>query len=287
VSVAGKRVVITGATSGIGLAASRQLAQLGADLTIVGRSDERARRASETISRPVDILLADFSSQRSVRQLADQLLARYERIDVLVNNAGAIYATRQLSKDGIELTWAVNHLAPFLLTSLLLQRLKDSAPARIITTASGAHYRAHIPFDDLQAERAYTSMGYGRYGETKLANILFTRELARRIAGSGVTANCFHPGFVGTGFGHNNGWMMRAGMSIGRLFARTPEKGAETLVWLADSPDVNDTSGGYFVDKRERQPSQAARDDAAASRLWELSEQQVALRSAAEKSQPR
>jgi len=205
------------------------------------------------------------------------MLARYQRIDVLVNNAGAMYATRQLSEDGIELTWAVNHLAPFLLTNLLLERLKDSAPARIITTASGAHYRAHIPFDDLQAEHSYTTMGFSRYGETKLANILFTRELARRLAGTGVTANCFHPGFVGTGFAHNNGWLMTVGMTIGRLFARSPEKGAETLVWLADSPHVSATTGAYFVDKRERRPSHAARDDEAARRLWDISEQQVAL----------
>ena len=276
-SVAGKRVVITGATSGIGLAAARKLAQLGAELTLVGRSEERAVRAAQTIARPVDILLADFSSQRSVRLLADQLLTRDQPIDVLVNNAGAIFATRQLSEDGIELTWAVNHLGPFLLTTLLIERLKESAAARIITTASGAHYRAQIPFDDLQAERSYATLGFGRYGETKLANILFTRELARRLAGTGVTANCFHPGFVGTGFAHNNGWMMSVGMTIGRLFARTPEKGAETLVWLADSPDVSSTTGAYFVDMRERRPSHAARDDAAARRLWELSEQQVAL----------
>jgi NAD(P)-dependent dehydrogenase (short-subunit alcohol dehydrogenase family) len=277
VSIAGKRVVITGATSGIGLAAARELAALGAQLTVVGRSEERAQRAAESIGRQVDILLADFSSQRSVRHLAEQLLARYERIDVLANNAGAIYATRQVSVDGIELTWAVNHLAPFLLTTMLLQRLKDSAPARIITTSSGAHYRAQIRFDDLQAERSYTTMGFGRYGETKLANILFTRELARRLAGTGVTANCFHPGFVGTGFNHNNGWLMGVGMTIGRMFARSPEKGAETLVWLADSADVSETSGGYFMDRRERRPSQAARDDAAARRLWEISEQQVAV----------
>ena len=276
-SVAGKRVVITGATGGIGLAAARQLAQLDAQLTIVGRSHDRAQHAAQAIGRPVDILLADFASQRSVRQLAEQLLSRYQEIHVLVNNAGAIYATRQLSEDGIELTWAVNHLAPFLLTTLLIERLKESAPARIITTASGAHYRAHIPFDDLQGERSYTTMGFGRYGETKLANILFTRELARRLHGTGVTANCFHPGFVGTGFNHNNGWLMSVGMRIGRLFARSPERGAETLVWLADSPDVSQTSGAYFMDKRERRPSHAARDDDAARRLWAVSEQQVAL----------
>jgi NAD(P)-dependent dehydrogenase (short-subunit alcohol dehydrogenase family) len=277
VSAAGKRVIITGATGGIGLAAARQLARLGAQLTMVGRSQERAERAAQSIGGPVDILLADFASLASVRHLAQEILTRYPEIHVLVNNAGAMYATRQLSEDGIELTWAVNHLAPFLLTTLLLDRLKSSAPARIITTASAAHARAHIPFDDLQAERSYTTMGFGRYGETKLANILFTRELARRLAGTGVTANCFHPGFVGSGFAHNNGWLMGFAMTIGRLFARSPEKGAETLVWLADSADVNQVSGGYFVDERERRPAPAARDDAAARRLWEISEQQVSL----------
>ncbi len=276
-SVAGKRVVITGATGGLGLAAARQLARLGAELTIVGRSEQRAQQAAQSIGRPIDVLLADFASLRSVRRLADDLLSRYEHIHVLVNNAGAIYATRQLSEDGIELTWAVNHLAAFLLTNLLVERLKDSAPARIITTASGAHYRAQIPFDDLQAEHSYPTMGFRRYGETKLANILFTRELAHRLAGTGVTANCFHPGFVGTGFNRNNGWLMGVAMAAGRLFARSPEKGAETLVWLADSPEVETTSGAYFMDRRERRPSHAARDDAAARRLWQVSEQQVAL----------
>jgi NAD(P)-dependent dehydrogenase (short-subunit alcohol dehydrogenase family) len=275
--VAGKRVIITGATSGIGLAAARELARRGAELTLVARSEERSRHAVDRIARPVDVLLADLASQASVRRLAEQILERYARVQVLINNAGAIYAPRRMSEDGVELTWAVNHLAPFLLTTLLLDRIKNSAPARIITTASAAHYRAQIPFDDLQGERVYSGMGFGRYGETKLANILFTRELARQLDGTGVTANCFHPGFVGTGFNHNNGLLMRAGMTIARLFARSPEKGAETLVWLADSSEVSTVSGAYFMDKRERRPSQAARDDAAARRLWTVSEQQVAL----------
>jgi NAD(P)-dependent dehydrogenase (short-subunit alcohol dehydrogenase family) len=275
--VAGKRVIITGATSGIGLAAARELARRGAELTLVARSEERSRQAVDSIARPVDVLLADLASQASVRRLAEHILDRYARVQVLINNAGAIYATRRMSEDGVELTWAVNHLAPFLLTTLLLDRIKNSAPARIVTTASAAHYRAQMPFDDMQGERVYSGMGFGRYGETKLANILFTRELARQLEGTGVTANCFHPGFVGTGFNHNNGLLMRAGMTIARLFARSPEKGAETLVWLADSSEVGTLSGAYFMDKHERRPSQAARDDAAARRLWAVSEQQVAL----------
>lgn len=276
--VSGKRVILTGGTSGIGLAAGQALARLGAELTIVARSEERARLAVQTIAAPgqTDILLADLSSQRSVRQLADTILERYPRVDVLINNAGAVYDKRQLSEDGIELTWAVNHLAPFLLTTLLLPRLIESAPARVITTSSGAHMGAHIPFNDLNAERGYRAMGYRRYGETKLANILFTRELARRLVGTGVTANCFHPGFVASGFALNSGPLMRAGMFIARRFARRPEQGAETLVWLADSPSVSNVSGAYFVDKHEARPSAAARDDDAARRLWSVSEQQVA-----------
>ena len=274
--VAGKRVVITGATGGIGLAATQRLVELGAHVNIIGRSAERAERVVASLPRPVDVLLADLASQTSVRRLADQILARYPRVDVLVNNAGAIYSSRQLSEDGIELTWAVNHLAPFLLTNLVLQRLIDSAPARIITTSSAAHSGAAIPFDDLRGDRSYSTMGFGRYGETKLANILFTRALARRLEGTRVTANCFHPGFVGSGFNFNNGLVMRLGMAVAHFFARSPRQGADTLVWLADSPEVSDTSGGYFMDRRERRPSAAAQDPDAAERLWRVSEEQTA-----------
>jgi NAD(P)-dependent dehydrogenase (short-subunit alcohol dehydrogenase family) len=222
----------------------------------------------------VATFIADLSSQASVRRLAAEVLARYPKLDVLVNNAGAMYGTRQLTKDGIELTWAVNHLAPFLLSKLLLHRLKESAPARIITTASQAHQGAHIPFDDLNAERSYR--GFGRYCETKLANILFTTELARRVAGTGVTANCFHPGLVATGFNRNNGLLMDLGMTILRPASRSPEKGAETLVWLATSPDVANVSGVYFFDQEQRPPSPAAQDTETAGRLWEISERQCA-----------
>jgi NAD(P)-dependent dehydrogenase (short-subunit alcohol dehydrogenase family) len=174
--------------------------------------------------------------------------------------------------------WAapsVNHLAPFLLSKLLLHRLKESAPARIITTASQAHQGAHIPFDDLNAERSYR--GFGRYCETKLANILFTTELARRLDGTGVTANCFHPGLVATGFNRNNGLLMDLGMTILRPVSRSPEKGAETLVWLATSPDVANVSGGYFSDQEQKPPSPEAQDTETARRLWEISEWQCAV----------
>jgi retinol dehydrogenase-14 len=278
--VVGKRVLLTGATGGIGLAAARRLAAMGAELTLVGRSASRARQAVAAIGRPVDVLLADLSSQASVRQLAADVLTRYDRLDVLINNAGAIYRSRRLSVDGLELTWAVNHLAPFLLTSLLVERLISSAPARIITTSSAAHAGARIPYDDLQAEHSYARFGYTRYGQTKLANILFTVELARRLSGTGVTANCFHPGFVATAFNRNNGPLMRLGMLLATPFARRPDQGADTLVWLATSPQVNGVSGTYFVDRRPVQPSQAAQDVASAARLWQISEHQIAVSTA-------
>jgi NAD(P)-dependent dehydrogenase (short-subunit alcohol dehydrogenase family) len=273
-------VIITGATRGIGLAAAVELARRGALLSLVARSEARAADAVRQIhaaasGASVDVLVADLASQASIRQLAVDAQARYPRIQVLINNAGAIYARRQLSPDGIELTWAVNHIAPFLLTTLLVDRLKASAPARIITTSSDAHEGARIPFDDLNAERSWGGFGFPRYGQTKLANILFTVELARRLDGTGVTANSFHPGFVATGFNRNNGILMRIGMAISRPFARSASKGAETLVWLADSEAAGETSGGYFFDERLVTPSAAAQDREAARRLWEVSEAQI------------
>ncbi|HVC23119.1 MAG TPA: SDR family oxidoreductase [Candidatus Dormibacteraeota bacterium] len=281
--VAGKRVVLTGATAGIGLATAKELARRGAHLSIVARSETRAAAAvtmiqSATASSPeVDVLHADLSSQTSIRQLATDILAHYPQVDVLINNAGAVHSSRQLTEDGLELTWAVNHLAPFLLTNLLLGRLCANAPARIVTTSSAAHRGARIPFDDINAERGYATFGFARYGQTKLANILFTSELARRLRGSRVTANCFHPGFVASGFNRNNGGLMGLAMSVARPFARTPERGAETLVWLVDSPDVSSQTGGYFTDRRRVLPSGAAQDDEAARKLWRLSAEQVGI----------
>src|SRR5262245_6603566 len=280
-AVNGKQILITGATQGIGLAAAEALAALGANLAIVGRSRSRTRVAAARISTAakggatVATFVSDLSSQACVRRLAADVQARYPRLDVLVNNAGAVYGERQLTTDGIELTWAVNHLAPFLLTTLLLDQLMESAPARIITTASEAHREAHIPFSDFSAERSYRS--FGRYGETKLANILFTSELARRLEGTGVTANCFHPGLVATGFNRNNGLLMKLGMTILGPLSRSPQKGADTLVWLATSPDVTNVSGGYFFDQQQRPPSPAAEDSETAGRLWEISQRQCAV----------
>jgi NAD(P)-dependent dehydrogenase (short-subunit alcohol dehydrogenase family) len=280
-SAAGRRVLLTGATDGIGLAAAEALAARGSQLAIVARDEAKAARAVARIEAAggagtsVDVLMANLTSQASVRDLAAQVLARYPRLDVLVNNAGAVFGTRQLTVDGIERTWALNHLAPFLLTSLLLERLRQSAPARVVTTSSDAHKPARIPFDDLGAERSYRGRGFSRYGETKLANILFTAELARRTAGTGVTAFCFHPGVVASGFNRNNGSLMRSAMTIIRPFARTPARGADTLVWLVDSAAVAEQSGGYFVDRRRTTPSRAAQDLQVARRLWEVSEAQT------------
>jgi NAD(P)-dependent dehydrogenase (short-subunit alcohol dehydrogenase family) len=274
-----KRVLITGATRGIGLAAAQALAARGAQLAIVARDDARAaeavRKIEEEGGSKIDVLHADLSSQTSVRALAREALERYPRIDILVNNAGAMFMTRTLTIDGIERTWALNHLAPFLLTTLLLDRLKASAPARIITTSSDAHKGKLIPFDDLNAERSWGGRGFTRYGETKLANIMFTRELARRLEGTGVNAYCFHPGLVATGFNRNNGALMSAAMVIIAPFSRSPRKAAQTLVWLADSPEVSTQSGGYYEDQALAVSSRQAQDPTLARRLWEVSEEQV------------
>jgi NAD(P)-dependent dehydrogenase (short-subunit alcohol dehydrogenase family) len=277
--VAGKQVLITGATGGIGLAAAVELGRRRARLALVARDAARAAEAvakikAATPGATVDVLEADLAAQASVRKLAAEALDRYPQLDILVNNAGAIFRQRELTGDGVEQTWAVNHLAPFLLTELLGDRLKQSAPARVITTSSDAHQGGHIPFDDLAAERSYGLQGFERYGQTKLANILFTRELARRLEGSGVSAYCFHPGLVNTGFNHNNGLLMSIGMAIVAPFSRTPEKGADTLVWLADSPAAG-PSGAYFVDRKPATPTAAGQDDAVARRLWEVSEKQT------------
>jgi retinol dehydrogenase 12 len=282
--VNGKVCVITGGTDGIGKAAAQGLAVQGARLLVQGRDpDKGARAVAELKSRSgnsaIEFLQADFSSLEEVRRLAADVLARTPRIDVLVNNAGAIFVKRALSKDGYEKTFAVNHLAPFLLTHLLLDTLKASAPSRIVTTASNAHRRAKLAFDDLQLARKYSPMG--AYGMSKLANILFTRALAKRLQDTGVTATCLHPGFVRTNFGGNNAadispFLGRLFLFISR-FARTPEKGAETVIFLASSPEAEGVSGGYYHDCKPIRPTPAGEDDNAAERLWQVSEQLVGI----------
>jgi NAD(P)-dependent dehydrogenase (short-subunit alcohol dehydrogenase family) len=276
--------VITGGTDGIGKAAAYGLAIQGARLLVHGRdSDKGARAVTELKTRSgnpaIEFLPADFSSLADVRRLAAEVMERTPRIDVLVNNAGSIYVKRTLSKDGYEMTLAVNHLAPFLLTHLLLDTLKSGTSSRIVTTASNAHLRAKISFDDLQMTRKYSPMG--AYGISKLANILFTRALAKRLQGSAVTATCVHPGFVRTNFGANNDkdvppLIKHIYFFIAR-FARSPEKGAETVVYLASSPQVQGESGGYYFDCKPTPTSPAAQDDVAAERLWHVSEQLVGI----------
>jgi len=277
-----KTIVITGGTNGIGLAAAEALAAHGETVVIVGRSHTRTRAAAARVGAVaekgaiVDTLVADLSSRAGVRRLAQDIRDRYPALDVLVNNAGAMYTRRQLTEDGIELTWAVNHLAAFLLTTLLLDRLQAAPGARVVTTASDAHIGAQIPFDDLNAERGYR--GFRRYKESKLANILFTKELARRLQGSGTAAYCFHPGLVATGINRNNGILMSVATALLMSVARRPEQGAQTLVWLATAPDRDLVSGAYYVDMEIRPPSAGAQDMTAARRLWEVSEAQCARR---------
>lgn len=276
----GKICLVTGATNGIGKETALALAHMGATVVIVGRSApktaqtvEEIRAASENSN--VDSLLADLSSQHEVRRLAREFKSKYAQLHVLINNAGGFYMKRELSVDGIEMTFALNHLAYFLLTNLLLDVLKASAPARIINVASGAHAAGKIEFDNLQGERRYTPKAYNN---SKLANILFTRELARRLEGSGVTANALHPGFVATGFAKNNGRLIAALMSIfAPLVGRSPAKGAETSIYLASSPDVADISGEYFYDSRVVSPAPQATDHEVARRLWDVSAEMVRL----------
>ncbi len=275
--MSGKTCVVTGATSGIGEVAALELARRGATVVIVGRNAEKCattvdRLRRETGNEAVESLVADLSVQADIRRLAQDIQERFDRLDVLLNNAGAMFPKRRESADGIEMTLALNHLGYFLLTLELLERLKASAPSRVVNVASDAHRMVRgIDFDDLQARRSYR--GFRLYGQSKLANILFTRELARRLEGTGVTANALHPGFVATNFMAGEGLANMAMRGLARVLALSPEKGAETSTYLATSPDVEGVSGRYFVQCKPAEPTSAGRDDEAARRLWEVSEQ--------------
>jgi NAD(P)-dependent dehydrogenase (short-subunit alcohol dehydrogenase family) len=278
----GRTVVITGANSGVGKATAVALAAAGARTVITARHEGRGREARDDIRRAsgseeVDLVVFDLADLASVRAGAGQLLEAYPRIHVLVNNAGLVLSHRTETKDGFEATFGTNHLGPFLLTNLLTERLKASAPARVVTVASTAHQSARrgLDFDDLQSEKRYAGMR--AYGRSKLANILFTNELARRLAGSGVTANSLHPGTVATGFARDEdaSGLLAFGVKVIKPFILTPEKGARTSVYLASSPKVVEITGQYFVKCKPRAPSAAARDEAAATLLWSVSEELV------------
>ncbi|MBS4196219.1 SDR family oxidoreductase [Lederbergia citri] len=291
-NIRGKYVVITGATSGIGLAAAKILANRGANLGIIARNEAKANEVVKQIKGStkekivIDVFLADMSSQQSIRKVATEILSNCPRVDVLINNAGALFENHQVTDDGQEMTWAVNHLGPFLLTTLLLERLKESAPARIITTSSHGHKMARkgIDFNDLQAEQLYKPMKklMGgptlRYGQSKLANIFFTSELGQQLKGTGVTTYCFDPGLVDTNFNQNNGKMARLTMAVMRMFSRTPEKGAETMVWLAETEEVSHQTGFYYAEKKIESPTEIAKDRNIAKRLWEISERQTLIK---------
>lgn len=279
-TLTGKVCVITGASSGIGKATAAGLSRLGATVVMVCRDRARGEAAQKEVQQQrgasaVDLVLADLCSLQSVRQLAAELKERYPHIHVLINNAGALNPTRRLTVDGLEQTFAVNHLAGFLLTHLLLDVLKKSAPARIINVSSGAHQMGAIDFDDLQAEKRYTQLK--AYSQSKLANVLFTTELAKRLSGTGVTVNAVHPGSVNTHFGKEAKGLFGVLVKLLRPIMRSPEKGAETSIYLASSPELDAVTGRYFVDRQATSTARQAQDAAAAQRLWQASEKLVGL----------
>jgi len=276
--LSGKTVLITGATNGIGEAATLELAKRAAHVVIVGRNQAKTQHVLQQIkdasgNPAVDSLLADLSSIAQVRQLAQAFRQNHSHLHVLINNAGGIFASRMVTAEGYERTFALNHLSYFLLTNLLLDMLKQDAPARIINVASRAHEGSELNFDDLQNERTYPFGGYRAYGQSKLANIFFTYELARRLANTGITVNGVHPGTVATGFGMNNGGAMKLGMQIFHQFALTPMQGADTVVYLASSPDVEGINGKYWTLRKQVQSSPESYDEVAQKRLWMLSAQ--------------
>jgi NAD(P)-dependent dehydrogenase (short-subunit alcohol dehydrogenase family) len=278
----GKVVVITGGNTGIGQATATALAALGATVVITSRVPSRGEAALKEIrsgsgNEHVEMMELDLADFASIRAFAAAVLERYDRIDVLVLNAGLVLGHRTETTEGFENTFGVNHLGHFLLTQLLLERLEASAPSRVVVLASDAHRMAirGLNFDDLQSTRHYRA--FDAYAKSKLANVLFTRELARRLEGTGVTANCAHPGYVNSHFGRDGDYGFEGFQQLGaRLFAISPEEGARTSVHLASAPELTTATGGYYAKSKLRNPSKAARDDAAAGRLWEESERLVA-----------
>jgi retinol dehydrogenase 14 len=278
--MAGRTVLVTGGTAGIGRATALGLAAMGAHVAITGRDHGRTEGAAGEIRAAgggqVDGFVADLSAQSEVRRLAEEVLQSLSRIDVLINNVGGYWNTRHVTADGLERTFAVNHLAPFLLTNLLLDRLKHSAPARVITVSSHAHADGQIDFDDLQGERSYS--GARAYNQSKLANVLFTYELARKLQGTSVTANALHPGVVSTSFGAEDpSGVQRLFVPFMRPFMKTPAQGAATSIHLASTPDLQQVTGGYFATSKAKKSSPRSYDQAIAARLWQVSADLVGL----------
>src|SRR5512136_160405 len=272
--------LITGGTNGIGKSTAQGLARMGATVVIVGRNAQKTSQVVEEIraasgNHTVDSLLADLSSQQEVRRLASDFKSKYPQLHVLLNNAGGTFTTRQLSVDGIEMTFALNYLAYFLLTNLLLDTLRASTPARIINTSSRSHARAQINFDDLQSRSSYR--GLRAYAQSKLAIVLFTYELARRLEGTGVTVNALHPGTVATNFAKENPGALSLSMRLFRPAFLSPERGAQTSIYLATSPEVEGVTGKYFVKQKAIPSSPASYDTATASRLWQVSVEMTRL----------
>jgi NAD(P)-dependent dehydrogenase (short-subunit alcohol dehydrogenase family) len=282
----GKTILISGATNGIGKQSALELAKMGAQIVIIGRNKAKTEETLREIqsssgNKDVHALIADLSSMAEVRRVADDFKKQYARLDVLLNNAGGFFSERQESVDGYEMTFALNHLSYFLLTHLLLDRLKANAPSRIVSVSSEAHMMSPLNFDDLQSKQSYGMAGFRPYGQSKLMNVMFTYELARRLAGTGVTANALHPGAVNTGFGKNNRGLMNVAMKIFTFFAIKVEDGAKTSVYLASSPEVEGVTGKYFDKCKQKQSSQVSYDEAAQKRLWEISEQLTGIASPA------
>jgi NAD(P)-dependent dehydrogenase (short-subunit alcohol dehydrogenase family) len=289
----GKVVVITGATSGIGLVAAEALAGMGARIVQVARDRSRGQAAMKRLAEIApevahSIYYADLAQLGEMKRVGSEIAVAEPRIDVLINNAGAVFGTRQLTPDGLERTFALNYMAYFVLAEALHSRLIASAPARVVNSTSDAHRGARIELDDLQSANArggllgrvpYWGSGFQLYARSKLCDILFTRELARRLPGTEVTANCHHPGFVDTRFGDASGGLLAVGIQLAKHVAISPEAGAQTMIYLASSPVVANVTGEYFYKCRPATPSRAAQDDAMAKRLWEESERLLATRS--------
>ena len=272
----GKVCMVTGATAGIGIVTAKALAQQGATVIVAGRNKEKSvstvdQIRKETENHDVEYILADLSVQKEVRKLADDFKSKFKRLDILVNNAGAVFDKRFETADGLEMTFALNHLSYFLLTDLLLDTIKASVPSRIINVSSDAHKGAKINFDDIQGKKKYGAMR--AYGQSKLANILFTYELARKLEGSGVTSNALHPGFVASSFGSNMRGAFRLILRFLQLFAMSSENGAETSIYLATSPNVANINGKYFVKKKEVRTSVKSYDKNIGEKLWKVSEE--------------